>query len=94
VDFIAEVVGPAAIGVEIVEMLVQVFWKQPAGYVEIFVVMRGEPASVLLGRLRRTAPRRDVLRDLEFAWAQHQKERFLTSFGMTAKSNVQIIRGK
>ena len=39
-DFVAEVISPAAVGVDIVEMLVQVFRKQLGDDVEIFVVMR------------------------------------------------------
>ena len=47
-DFIAKIVGPAAIGVQIVEMLVEVGGEKPGSYIEIFVVMSGEPAGVFL----------------------------------------------
>ena len=47
-NFVAEIVGPAAIGVDVVEMLVQLGGEQPGSYVEIFVVVGGEPAGVLL----------------------------------------------
>ncbi len=43
------IVGPAAVRVEIVKMLMQTARQKPGDYVEIFVVMRGEPAGVALG---------------------------------------------
>ena len=48
-NFVAQIIRPAAIGVEIVEMLVQPLREQPRNHVEILVVMRREPACVTLG---------------------------------------------
>jgi hypothetical protein len=45
-DFVAEVVGPAAEGVDVVEILVEVFRQQEADDVEVLVVVGGEPAGV------------------------------------------------
>jgi len=53
-NFVAEVVGPTAVGVDIVKMLVKFLRQQPRNDVEIFVMMRGEPFGELLGSLRRT----------------------------------------
>ena len=61
-NFVAEIVGPAAIGVDIVEMLVEFLGEQPGDDIEILVVMRGEPARVLLRGFRRAARGRGVLR--------------------------------
>src|SRR6202007_2543399 len=46
--FVAEVVRPAAISVDIVKMLMQILGEQPGDYVEIFVVVSSEPARVPL----------------------------------------------
>jgi hypothetical protein len=40
-DFVAEIVGPAAVGVDVVEMLVEFFGEKPGDYVEILVVVGG-----------------------------------------------------
>ena len=48
-DLVAQIVGPAAEGVDVVEILVQALGQQEADHVEIFVVMRGQPARVALG---------------------------------------------
>jgi hypothetical protein len=45
-DFVAEVVGDAAIGVNVEEMLSQVSRKKPAGDGEVFVVRAGEVGAV------------------------------------------------
>jgi hypothetical protein len=71
-NLVAQIIGPAAVGVEIIEVLVQFLRQEPTGDVEIFIVVGGEPARVLLRGLRRTARRRGILRDFEFAWAQHR----------------------
>ena len=71
-------------------MLVQFFRKEPARDVKVFVMIGGQPASVLLRGLGRTARGRGVLRDFEFARAQHYEERFLapqTPLGMTDLQN-------
>jgi len=73
-NLIAKIVGPTAIGVEIVKMLVEFLGKKPTGNVEIFVVVRGDPVRVLLRGRRRTARRRDVFCYVEFAWAEHVRK--------------------
>src|SRR5580700_9035569 len=47
--FVAQIVGPAAIGVDIVEILMQALREQEADHLEVFVVMRGQPAGVGFG---------------------------------------------
>src|SRR3954471_3404034 len=47
-DFIAQIIGPAAEGVDVVEVLMEVLRQQKADYVEILIVMGGEPACVCL----------------------------------------------
>src|SRR5438477_6930411 len=49
-DLVAQVVSPAAEGIDVVEVLMQALRKQEGDNVEVFVVMGGEPARVLLGR--------------------------------------------
>ena len=70
-DFVAEIVGPAAISVDIIEMLVKIFREQLRDYVEIFIVMRGEPARVRLGHCRGAVVRRSMLGNFELTRAQH-----------------------
>ena len=48
-DLVAQIVGPAAIGVDVVEILVQALGQQEADHVEIFVVVGGQPARVGFG---------------------------------------------
>ena len=60
---VAQVVRPAAVGVEIVEMLVQPLRKQPRDHVEILVVMRRQPARVALGFFDAASSRREMARD-------------------------------
>ncbi len=45
-DLVAEVVGPAAERVHIVEILMQAFRKQKTDHVEIFVMAGGQPTRV------------------------------------------------
>ena len=52
-DLVAQVVGPAAEGVHVVEVLVQPARKQERHHVEVLVVARGQPARVFLGFLPR-----------------------------------------
>src|SRR5215469_8442037 len=69
--FVAKIIGPAAIGVNVIKMLVKGFGKEPGHDAEVFVVMRGEPMRVLL-RDRGRAPRgRRVAHDFEFAGSEH-----------------------
>jgi len=42
-NFVSEIISPAAVGVDVVEMLVQRFGEEPRYDVEIFVVMRRQP---------------------------------------------------
>ncbi len=48
-DFVAQIVGPAAEGIDVVKILMQTFGQQEGDDVEILVVVRGQPARVLLG---------------------------------------------
>ncbi len=48
-NFVAQIVGPTAEGVDVIEVLVQPLGQQKADYVEVFVMMRGQPAGILLG---------------------------------------------
>ena len=52
-DLVAQIVGPAAEGVDVVEILVQALGQQEADDVEILVVMGGQPARVGFGFRRR-----------------------------------------
>jgi hypothetical protein len=52
-------------------MLVQFLREKPGDDIEVFVVMRGEPMSVLLGQSCRAARRRQVPSDFEFVRAKH-----------------------
>jgi hypothetical protein len=52
-------------------MLVQFLREKPGDDIEVFVVMRGEPMSVLLGQSGRTARRRQVPGDFEFVRSKH-----------------------
>ena len=70
-DFVAEIVGPAAIRIYVIEMLMQFFREQPGNHIEVFVVMRGEPARVVLRGFRRAAWSRRIGGDFEFVGAQH-----------------------
>ena len=70
-NFISQIVGPAAVGVQIVKMLVQPSRKQPGNHVEIFVVMRGEPSGVALGLRDRASGRRKPACNLEFSGYLH-----------------------
>ena len=48
-DFVAEIVGDAAVGVDVEEMLAQAAGKEPAGDGEIFVMRAGEAGAVFTG---------------------------------------------
>ena len=54
-------------------MLVEFFGEQPGDYTEIFVVMRREPACVILGGVDGAARGRDVGGESEFVGAEHSK---------------------
>jgi hypothetical protein len=70
-NFISQIVGRAAIGVHIIEMLLQAFGEQPRNDSEIFVVMRGKPARISLGFLHGATGRRRVAGDFEFSRILH-----------------------
>jgi hypothetical protein len=70
-DFIAEIVGPAAVGIDIVEMLMKIFREEPGDNLEVFVVMRGEPVGVALGGFERAAKLRGMPGNFNFAGKQH-----------------------
>src|ERR1035438_4972960 len=44
--FVAQIVGPAAVGIDVVEILVQALGQQEAHHLEVLVVMRRQPAGV------------------------------------------------
>jgi hypothetical protein len=48
-DLVAQIVGPAAKGVDVVKVLMEPLRQQGAGDVEILVVVAREPARVGLG---------------------------------------------
>ena len=52
-DFVAEIVGDAAIGVDVEEILTEMFGQKPGGDGEIFVVGAGEVAAVGAGFVQR-----------------------------------------
>src|SRR2546430_12914478 len=70
-NFVAEVVRPTAVGVDIVKMLVKFLRQQPRNDIEILVVMRGEPFGEPLRGFRRTRRGRGVLCDFALSWTQH-----------------------
>ncbi len=76
-NFVAEIVGPAAISIEIVEMLVQILGEQPGDDIEIFVVVSGEPARVLLRRCRGAARSRERDAAISSSPGRNIQERFL-----------------
>jgi hypothetical protein len=52
-------------------MLVKGFREKPGDYVEVLVMMCGEPVCVLLGCFRRAAGLRRVEGNVEFAGKKH-----------------------
>src|SRR5208282_4401925 len=48
-DFVAEIVGDAAVGVDVEKMLAQAAGEKPGGYGEIFVVGAGQVGAVFAG---------------------------------------------
>ena len=56
-DLVAQIVRPAAVGVHVVEILVQPLGQQEADHVKILVVMGGQPARVGARLLRRSQAR-------------------------------------
>src|SRR5690349_6563865 len=87
-DFVAEVVGPAAVSVYVIEMLVKRFWKKPGDDLEVFVVMRGEPVGVFLRNGGSAAGWRCVAHDFEFARSQHLKKQIPRSSRNDIKLNA------
>src|SRR5713101_713391 len=71
--FIAEIISPAAVGVDVVEMLVEFFREEPGDDTEVFVMMSGKPARIPLRGFRRTPARRGFRGNIEFAWTKHPK---------------------
>ncbi len=70
-NFVAKIVGPAAVGVDVVEMLMQGLGEEPRNDVEIFVMVRRKPARVPFGYFGRAAGLRRVFGDFDFAGTQH-----------------------
>src|SRR5260370_12012750 len=96
-NFVTEIVGPAAIGVDIVKMLVQLFREKPGNYIKVFVMVRGEAARVGLRNLGRAARRRRVGGDFEFVGTQHRslllRERIRASHHSPARhQQTEILR--
>src|SRR5262249_11539891 len=71
-NLVAQVVRPAAVGIQIVKILVQLLGQQPGNHIEVFVVVRRQPARVRLRLLRRTILRRELPGNVEFTWTQHE----------------------
>ena len=102
-NFIAQVVGPAAVGVKIVEVLVQASRQQPRHDIEVFVVRRRQAARVTF-RFRAGAFRRgQFTRDFEFGRCEHDEGSGATlgretpRYGITAVFNSPLrlfIRSK
>src|SRR5260370_7141755 len=88
-NFVAKIIGPAAVGVDIVKMLVQRFGEQPRYNIEIFVVMRGQPARVFLRFFRRAAGLGRMPRVVEFAGTQHHNT-WSPSTSLSDKSPVSV----
>ena len=65
-NFIAQIVGPAAIGIDIVKMLVQAPRQQPGDHIEIFVVVRRQPTRVTARLFGADSPRGKVARNFQF----------------------------
>ena len=65
-NLVGQIVGPAAIGVHVVKMLMQAARQEPRDHTEIFVVMAREMARVSLGLFDRAALGRQAARDFEF----------------------------
>jgi hypothetical protein len=63
-------------------MLVEMPRQQPGNDFEIFVMMRGQPASVFLRFGGRAAGWGRMTCEVDFAGEQHQESRLLALFGM------------
>src|SRR5256885_16270118 len=70
-NFVAEVVRPTAVRVDIVKMLVKFLRQQPRNDIEFLEVMRGKQFGELLASLRRTPRRRAVRCRLASPRTQH-----------------------
>src|SRR5690242_5421731 len=73
--FVAQIIGPTAVGIDVVEMLMKRFGEKPGAYVEVFVMMRGEPVCVLLRDGGRATRWGGVAHDFEFATSKHLENR-------------------
>ena len=58
-DFVAEIVGNTAVGVEVEEILTEMLGKKPGGYRKIFIVRAGKLAAVFVGFGERGSGGRD-----------------------------------
>ena len=70
-NFIAEIVRPTAVSVDVVKVLVEFLGQKPGNNIEVFVVVGGEPACVFLRGGGRAAGGRSVTHDFEFAGKKH-----------------------
>src|SRR6185437_5369808 len=70
-------------------MLMQTRWQQPRNNAEVFVMVRSQPARVLLRFGERAAVRRQVFRDFQFVSSQHSG---VHARGFTAVFNSPLRR--
>src|SRR5260370_5104757 len=68
-NFVAKIIAPAAVGVDVVKMLVQSSRKKPRYNFEILVVMSGQPARLALRLFGRATGLGGMPRDVDFPGA-------------------------
>ena len=88
-DLVAQIVGPAAEGVDVVEILMQPLGQQEADDVEILVMMRGQPARVLLGL--RPWCRCSLSASAECTNSLGEQEQAGTSLGNDRRLHVTVV---
>ena len=74
-DFVTQIVGPAAIGVDVVKIPVQSFGQQKTYDVEILVVVGGQPAGIRLGIFQRPSFAKRFRRIYELGWRKEHERR-------------------
>jgi hypothetical protein len=84
-NFVSQVIGPAAVGVQIVKMLVQPARQQPGNHIEIFVMMRGQPAGISLSLRDGASGRRKPACYFEFGGYLHGAGRRATGTGFSLR---------
>src|ERR1017187_2731929 len=73
--FIAQVVGPAAIRVDVIEILVEALGEQEAHHVEVLVVVGGQPAGVIASFGGRVDTLQGLRRADELDWRKRHRPR-------------------